>query len=43
MRQLLFYDVRLRKHKTRKLAQYKKRLEQKEKKVGKRASVTVWA
>lgn len=43
MRQLLLYDVLLRKHKTRKLAQYKQRLEHKERKVGKRASVTVWA
>lgn len=43
MRQLLFYDVPVRKHKTRKLAQYKQRLESKEKKTGKGASATVWA
>lgn len=43
MRQLLFYDVPVRKHKTRKLAQNKQHLESKEKKVGKRASATVWA
>lgn len=35
MRQLLFYDAPLRKHKTRDLAQYKQSLEREEIKVGK--------
>lgn len=41
MRQLLFYDAPLRKHKTRKLAQYKVYSEYEETRLGKRTSEMV--